>query len=98
MKEYTKTAKMVVQKPWSLLRAGRYLDKWVADNQAGTYGAPPTIPLLTTRPLCAPDWEEEMAVEWQNYAPAPPVGSARQEKCGDRPRDVIPQSVNPVAP
>ena len=76
-----KTAKVVVQKPWSLLRAGHYLEKWVADNQAGTYGAPPTIPLLTTMRLCAPDWGEDMAVEWKDYAPASvriQVGLARK--------------------
>ena len=31
MKEFKKNS-MAVQKPWSLLR-GRYLEKWVADNQ-----------------------------------------------------------------
>ena len=91
---------MVVQKPWSLLRAGHYLEKWVADNQAGTFGAPPTIPLLTAMRLCAPDWGEDMAVEWKDYAPAPvriQVGLARKRLgvepgavCGHRPRDVIP--------
>ena len=84
-----------------MLRAGAYLEKWVADNQAGTYGAPPTIPLLTDRASCAPVWGEDMAVEWQDYAPAPPVrievGPAKKRRveprtvCGDRPRDVIPQ-------
>ena len=53
VKEYKKTAKAVVQKPWSMLRAGAYLDKWVADNQAGTYGASPNIPLLTDMVCCA---------------------------------------------
>ena len=69
----------------------------MADNQAGTYGAPPTIPLLTDRASCEPVWGEDMAVEWQDYAPAPPVrievGPARKRNrvvCGDRPRDVIP--------
>ena len=49
-----------------------------------------------------PVWAEDMAVEWQEYAPAPPVrievGPARkrnrvepQAVCGDRPLDVIPQ-------
>ena len=84
-----------------MLRAGAYLEKSVADNQAGTYGAPPTIPLLTDRASCAPVWGEDMAVEWQDYAPAPPVrievGPAKKRRveprtvCGDRPRDVIPQ-------
>ena len=96
-----KTAAAVVQKPWCLLRAGAYLEKWVADNQAGTYGAPPTIPLLTDMFSCAPVWVEDMAVEGQDYAPAPPVrievGPAKKRRvepwtvCGDRPRDVIPQ-------
>ena len=45
VKEYTKTAKAVVQKPWCLLRAGDYLEKWVADNQAGNYGAPSDHPI-----------------------------------------------------
>ena len=53
VKEYKKTAKAVVQKPWSMLRAGAYLEKWVADNEAGTYGAPPNIPLLTDMVCCA---------------------------------------------
>ena len=102
MKEYKKTAAAVVQKPWCLLRAGAYLEKWVADNQAGTYGAPPTIPLLTSMVGSEPVWGEDMAVEWQEYAPVPPakiqVGPPKkririeaQAVCGDRPRDVIPQ-------
>ena len=91
----------MVQKPWCLLRAGAYLDKWVADNQAGTYGVPPTIPVLTDMVRCATVWGEDMAVEWRDYAPAPPVrievGPARKRNrvepravCGDRPRGVIP--------
>ena len=43
--EYKKAAVAVVQKPWCLLRAGAYLEKWVADNQAGTYGAPSDHPI-----------------------------------------------------
>ena len=100
-KEYRKTAEAAVQKPWCLLRAGAYLEKWVADNEAGTYGAPPTIPLLTSMVSSEPVWAEDMAVEWQEYAPAPPVrievGPPKkrhrvepQAVCGDRPRDVIP--------
>ena len=72
-KEYRKTAEAAVQRPWCLLRAGAYLEKWVADNEAGTYGAPPTIPLLTSMVSSEPVWAEDMAVEWQAYAPAPPV-------------------------
>ena len=45
VKDYKKTAEAVVQKPWCLLRAGAYLDKWVADNQAGTYGGPSDHPI-----------------------------------------------------
>ena len=66
----------------------------MADNQAGTYGDPPTIPLLTDRASCAPEWGEDMAVEWKDYAPDPPVrievGPARKRNrvepgavCGD---------------
>ena len=104
VREYKKTAAAVVQKPWCLLRAGDHLEKRVADNQAGTYGAPPTIPLLTDKASCEPVCGEDMAVEWQDYAPAPParieVGPAKKRRggrvvprivCGDRPRDVIPQ-------
>ena len=91
-----------MQKPWCLLRAGAYLEKWVADNEAGTYGAPPAIPLLTSMVGSEPVWAEDMAVEWQAYAPAPPVrievGPPKkrnrvepQAVCGDRPPDVIPQ-------
>ena len=101
VKEYKKTAVAVVQKPWCLLRAGAYLEKWVADNQAGTYGAPPTIPLLTSMVGSKPVWAEGMDVEWQEYAPVPPVriqvGPPKkrirvepQAVCGDRLRDVIP--------
>ena len=54
VKEYKKTTESVVQKPWCLLRARAYLEKWVADNQAGTDGGPPTIPLLTDMVCCAP--------------------------------------------
>ncbi len=82
----------------------------MADNQAGTYGPPhPTIPLLTDMVCCAPAWGEDMAVEWRDYAPAPPVrievGPARKRnrvkpqavcESGDRPRDVIPR-VEPQA-
>ena len=45
VREYRKTAVAAVQRPWCLLRAGAYLDKWVADNQAGTYGAPSDHPI-----------------------------------------------------
>ena len=72
----------------------------MADNQAGTFGAPPTIPLLTDKASCEPVWGQDMAVEWQDYAPAPPVrmevGPAKKRRvlprtvCGDHPRDVIP--------
>ena len=106
MKEYRKTAKAVVQKKWCLGRAKAYLEKSVADNHAGTYGAHPTIPLLTEWVSCEPVRGEDMAVEWQDYAPAPLVRIEvwppdKQAKhcrrvepravCGDRPRDVIPQ-------
>ena len=104
MKEYRKTAKAVVPKKWCLGRAKAYLEKSVADNHAGTYGAHPTIPLLTVWVSCEPVWGEDMAVEWQGYAPAPPVrievGPPNKKTmhrrrvepgavCGDRPRDVI---------
>ena len=62
-----------VQKKWCLGRAKAYLEKSVADNHAGTYGAHPTIPLLTEWVSCEPVWGEDMAVEWQDYAPAPLV-------------------------
>ena len=32
LNEYTNTAKAVVEPPWCLLRAGAYLEKWVADH------------------------------------------------------------------
>ncbi len=72
IKEYKKTAAEVVKKPWCLFRAGDYLEKWVANNTAGTYGRPPDIPFLLAEDS-EPVWSEEMAVEWRDYAPAPPV-------------------------
>ena len=72
MKEYRKTAKAVVQKKWCLGRAKAYQEKWVADNHAGTYRAAPTIPLLWVWLSCEPVvCGGDMAVEWQDYAPAP---------------------------
>ena len=71
--EYKKTAVAVVQKPWCLVRVGAYLEKWVADNQAGTYGFPPTIGLLTDAVCSEPTWGHDMAVEWRDYAPVAPV-------------------------
>ena len=62
-----KTAKAVVQNKWCLGRAKAYLEKSVADNHAGTYGAhPTTIPLLTEWVSCEPVRGEDMAVEWQD--------------------------------
>ena len=102
MRAYKKTARAVVQTPWCLLRAGAYLDKWVADIKAGNYVATPPIPLHTDLVCCAPVGGEDMAVEWKDYAPDPPsvrieFGPARKRNrvepgavCGDRPRDVIP--------
>ena len=68
VKEYQKT-EAAVKKPWCLHRAGAYLEKWVADNQAGTYGDPPSIPLLTDMAQCTV-CGEDMTVEWRVYAPA----------------------------
>ena len=95
-----------MQKKWCLGRAKADLEKSVVDNHAGTYGAHPTIPLLTESVSCEPVRGEDMAVEWQDYAPAPlvrievgpPDKKAKHCRrveprtvCGDRPRDVIPQ-------
>ena len=74
MREYRKTAKTVVKRPWCLIRAGAYLEKWVDDNEAGTYEDPPAIPLLTSSMVDSdPVWaQEDMAVEWREYAPSHP--------------------------
>ena len=61
---------------------------WVADNVAGTYGWPPHIGFLVDA-VCEPTWAEEMAVEWREYAPAPPVridiGPAKRPRVGRAP-------------
>ena len=90
----TETAVAVIKKPWCLLRAGAYLDEWVANNTAGTYGWPPHLGFLADAP-CEPSWASEMAVEWRDYAPAPPVriniGPERNKKKARlaRPEDVV---------
>ena len=43
-----------MQKKWCLGRAKADLEKSVVDNHAGTYGAHPTIPLLTESVSCEP--------------------------------------------
>ncbi len=44
----------------------------MTNNTHGTYGWPPHLGFLADAP-CEPSWASEMAVEWQDYAPAPPV-------------------------
>ena len=92
-KEYRQTAVAVIKKPWCLLRAGAYLDEWVANNTAGTYGWPPHLGFLADAP-CEPSWASEMAVEWRDYAPAPPVriniGPERNQK---KARLAVPEDV-----
>ena len=92
-KSTEKTAVAVIKKPWCLLRAGAYLDEWVANNTAGTYGWPPHLGFLADAP-CEPSWASEMAVEWRDYAPAPPVriniGPERNQK---KARVAVPEDV-----
>ena len=71
-KEYLKTAKEVVLPPWRLQRAGDYLNKWVDDNRTGRILPAPRLSIFEAN-IRIPVWGEEMAVEWQDYAPAPPA-------------------------
>ena len=84
----------VIKKPWCLLRAGAYLDEWVANNTAGVYGWPPHLGFLADAPCEPPSWASEMAAEWRDYAPAPPVriniGPERNQK---KARLAVPEDV-----
>ena len=83
-----------MKKPWCLLRAGAYLEQWVANNAAGTYGWPPDLGFLVNM-MGEPSWTSDMAVEWRDYAPQPPVritiGPERNKKKARlaRPEDVM---------
>ena len=83
-----------MKKPWSFGRAGAYLEQWVANNAAGTYGWPPDLGFLVNM-MGEPSWASDMAVEWRDYAPAPPVritiGPERNKKKARlaRPEDVV---------
>ena len=83
-----------VKKLWGLLHVGAYLEEWVANNTAGTYGWPLHLGSLSDVP-CEPSWVSEMAVEWRDYVPGPPVriniGPERNKKKARlaRPEDVM---------
>ena len=76
IREYKKTAQAVIAQPWGLHRAGAYLEAWVSSNVAGAVRAPPKLDALPT--LARLDWSPGIAVEWRDYAPAPPVRIAVQ--------------------
>ena len=107
MQRVQNTAAAVIKKPWCLLRAGAYLDEWVTNTTAGTYGWPPHLGFVADAP-CEPSWASEMAVEWRGYVPGPPVriniGPERNKKKARlaRPEDVVlPAGVeagDPLAP
>ena len=101
VQEYNKTATLVVVRPWCLLRSGAYLTEWVANNQSKTYPSPPSIQSLVGA-VSNGAWADDMAVEWRDYAPAPPtligIGPDRKRKRAPSARPIGPEPVPAPAP
>ena len=88
------TTLAIIKKLWCLPHVGAYLEEWVANNTAGTYGRPLHLGSLSDVP-CEPSWVSEMAVEWRDYVLGLPVriniGPERNNKnvCLAKPEDVM---------
>ena len=76
------------------------MKEWVANNQNKTYPSPPSIQSFLGA-MSNGAWADDMAVEWRDYAPAPPtlidIGPDRTRKRATSARPIGPEPVLALA-